>query len=226
MAADWFLLNHPHPCNPFHLPFTGILHLSLQAAVPHSSHSHYQSSPSSRMRQDPCERILPSVESCLHNKACGILCTTPCLSHPDDLQSPTHSPCYPGPFLSITTIAHEIFKWHLRLCHYPQGVEQATQEEESPHFHRRPPERWIPLDGWSGEKVGCSFSPSKVPRPTAVVAVSPRKQTRNPKVSFLLLHSRVYSGAGTGLYHSGCSPANRSLFGLQPLCSPTPLWRD
>jgi len=154
-----------------------------------------------------------------------MLCTTPCLTLPgDDLQRPTLSPRYPGPSLSITTISHQIFKWHLRLCHYPQDVEQPAQEEGSPHFHDRPPERWVPLEGQSGEKVKCSFSPSKVSRPPAVAAVSPRKQRSSLKVSFLLPLSHVYSAAGTGLYHPGCSPANPSLSGLQPLCSPTPLW--
>lgn len=154
-----------------------------------------------------------------------MLRTTPPLFLPgDDSQGPTLSPCYPGPSLSITTTSHQIFKWHLRLCHYPQGVEQAAQEEGSPHFHGRSPERWIPLERSSRVKVGCSLSPSKVSRPPAVVAVSPRKQTRSPKVSFLLPHSCVYSAAVTGLYHSRCSLANPSLFGLQPLCSPAPLW--
>lgn len=62
------------------------------------------------------------------------------------------------------------------------------------------------------EKVGCSFSPSKVSRPPAVVAVSPRKQRRSPKISFLLPHSCVYSAAGTGLYRPGCFPSQSKSF--------------
>lgn len=70
------------------------------------------------------------------------------------------------------------------------------------------------------------LSPSKVSKTPAVVPVSPRKQTRSPKVSFPPPHSCIYSATGTGLYRPGCSPANPSPFGLQPHCSPTPLWMD
>lgn len=112
------------------------------------------------------------------------------------------------------------------MCHYLQGVEQTAQEEGSPHFHGRTPKGWISLEGWSGENVGCCFSPSKVSRTPAVVAVSPRKQTRSPKVSFPPPHSDIYSATGKGLYRPGYSPANPSPFGLQPRCSPAPLWMD
>lgn len=150
--------------------------------------------------------------------------TTPYLSLTgDDPQGPILSPCYPGPSLSTGTVNHQTSKWHLRLCHYRQGVEQAAQEERSPHFLGRAPERWVCLEGRSGEKTECSFTPSKVSKPPAVVAVSPRKQTRSPRVSFVLPHSYVYSAPGTGLYRSGCSPANPSPFGLQPLLSYSPV---
>lgn len=112
------------------------------------------------------------------------------------------------------------------MCHYPQGVEQPAQEEGNPHFHGRAPEGWIPWEACSREKVGCCSSPSKVSRTPAGVAVSPRKQTRSPKVSFPPPLSWIYSAAATGLYCPGCPPANPSPFGLQPHCSSTPLWMD
>lgn len=93
------------------------------------------------------------------------------------------------------------------------GGKESTFSWESPRG----------MESRSGEKMECSFSPSKVSKPPAVFVVSPRKQTRSPKVSFLLPHSYVYSAPGTGLYRSGCSPANPSPFGLQPLLSYSPV---
>lgn len=63
--------------------------------------------------------------------------------------------------LSITATGDQILKWHLRLCHYPQDVEQAAQEEGSPHFHGRPSERWFL---WRDSQEGRQGAASLLPR--------------------------------------------------------------
>lgn len=171
--------------------------------------------------QQHSKKKFPHLEgSCAHIRTCGMH-TTPYLSLiGDDSQGPILSPYHPGPSLSIGPVNHQTSKWHLRLCHYRQGVEQAAQEERSPHFLGRAPERWR-----AGQERRWSAA-SLLPRsPSHLLFLSflPGSRQEAPKFPFFCLIPMFIV-----LQVQGCTVQDV----LQPiqvllassLCFPTPLW--